>query len=272
MSTRQHRQPAEAHAARKTRSRQEPSPRHRAAARKPFELVLLGATGFTGRQAVRAVLKQRPDAHWAVAGRDAATDCARWSTRCCRRAPGAPRSSLPTPANAASLQALARQAQVLFNLAGPYHATGDAVVAACIAGGTHYLDLTGETFWIQRLVREQHDAAARAGVKIMPCAGYEALPFDLATLWAAHQLRAQCGEPCASVTIGVGITGRPITDRATWSAAAPRPRAGAARARPQRLPTRHGLPAAARIARHDDVARRNALQWLPRYDDRSAVR
>ena len=107
------------------------------------------------------------------------------------RVRGRPACCVADTRDAASLQALARQAQVLLNLAGPYHATGDAVVAACIAGGTHYLDLAAETFWMQRLVREQHDAAVRAGVKIMPCAGYEALPFDLATLWAPHR--------CASV-------------------------------------------------------------------------
>ena len=76
---------------------------------------------------------------------------------------------------------------------------GDAVVAACIAAGTHYLDLTGETFWMQRLVREQHDAAQRARVKIIPCCGYEALPFDLATRWAAQQLREHPKEVIVSV-------------------------------------------------------------------------
>ena len=38
---------------------------------KTLDLVVLGATGFTGRQAVRAVLRQQPQARWAVAGRNA---------------------------------------------------------------------------------------------------------------------------------------------------------------------------------------------------------
>ena len=228
--------------------------------------MLLGATGFTGRQAVRAVLKQRPDARWAVAGRDAA----RLRALVAKMVPAgarAPEVIVADTRDAASLQALARQAQVLFNLAGPYHATGDAVVAACIAGGTHYLDLIGETFWIQRLVREQHDAAQRARVKIIPCAGYEALPFDLATLWAAHQLRQQCGEPCASVKIVVRFTGRPST-------------------RPQDIVSGGTAATMTELLAHDHtdclrnmacllppdapdaagVARRNALHWLPRYD------
>ena len=177
--------------------------------RRRLDLLLFGATGFTGRQAVRALLRQRPDAHWGVAGRDAARLQALVDAMLPAGA-RAPRLVVADARDAASLQAMARQTKVLFNLAGPYHATGDAVVAACIGAGTHYLDLTGETFWMQRLVREQHQAACRAGVKIMPCAGYEALPFDLATLWAAHQLRGHSGEACARVDIAVRFTGRPI--------------------------------------------------------------
>jgi len=247
-------------AARKTTTRR------RKAAGKPFDLILLGATGFTGRQALRAVLKQRPDARVAVAGRDAAK-LRSLVEKMLPPGAKAPEVIVADTRDAASLQALARQGQVLFNLAGPYHATGDAVVAACIAGGTHYLDLSAETFWMQRLVREQHDAAERARVKIMPCAGYEALPFDLATLWAAHQLRAMAGEACASVKIGVTITGRPITDprdlvsggtAASVIELLAHDRSDCLRDMACLLPP--GAP------EHDAVARRNALQWLPRYD------
>jgi short subunit dehydrogenase-like uncharacterized protein len=238
----------------------------RAAQGKPLDLVLLGATGFTGRQAVRALLRQRPDAHWAVAGRDAAKLRALVDTMVPKDA-RAPQIIVADTRHAGSLRALARPAKVLFNLAGPYHATGDAVVAACIDGGTHYLDLTGETFWIQRLVREQHDAAQRARVKIIPCAGYEALPFDLATLWAAHQWRQHSGEPCAGVKIAVTITGKPITNprdvvsggtAATITELLAHDRSDCLRDMACLLP-----PGASDAA---GVARRNALQWVPRYD------
>ena len=242
------------------------TPRKRSAPRKPFDLILLGATGFTGRQALRAVLTQRPDARYAVAGRDAARLHALLDQML---PPGARRPGVivADTRDAASLLALARQGQVLFNLAGPYHATGDAVVAACIASGTHYLDLSAETFWMQRLIREQHDAAEQAGVKIIPCAGYEALPFDLATLWAAHQLRVRAGEPCASVKIGVTVTGRLSADPRDLVSG------GTAASVIELLAHDHSdclrdmaclLPPGS--AEHDAVARRNALQWLPRFD------
>jgi short subunit dehydrogenase-like uncharacterized protein len=242
------------------------APRRRAKAGKPFELILLGATGYTGRQALRAALQQRPDARLAVAGRNAAK-LRSLVEKMLPPGAQAPEILVADTRDAESLQVLASRGQVLLNLAGPYHATGDAVVAACIDAGTHYLDLSAETFWMQRLVREQHDAAVRAGVKIMPCAGYEALPFELATLWAAHQLRDLAGEACASVKIGVTLTGRLITDprdlvsggtAASVIELLAHDRSDCLRDMACLLPP--GAP------EHDEVAQRNALQWLPRWD------
>jgi short subunit dehydrogenase-like uncharacterized protein len=178
---------------------------------KPFDVVLFGATGYTGRQAVLALLHRAATQplRWAVAGRDAA------------KLDQLLRDLVPPPAerpgvliadahNIDSLQALASQASVLINLAGPYALTGEAVVQACIAQQTHCLDLTGETFWVQQLIARHHRAAKAAEVRIIPSCGYEALPFDLATLWAAHQLRERSGEPCRDVKLVVGFVGRRI--------------------------------------------------------------
>src|SRR5574337_1092595 len=234
---------------------------------RPLDLVLLGATGFTGRQAVRAVLRQRPDARWAVAGRDAAR-LQRVVDAFAEPGARAPQVIVADATDPPSLRAMAQQAKVVLNLAGPYHATGDAVVAACIDAGAHYFDLTGETFWIRRLVEQQHDAAVRAGVKIMPCAGYEALPFDLATLWAAHRLRAHGGGPCREVRIVVSFTGRRPTDprdavsggtAATITELLAHDRSDCLRNMACLLPP--GTPDARA------VARRNALHWLPEVDD-----
>jgi short subunit dehydrogenase-like uncharacterized protein len=233
---------------------------------KTFDLVVLGASGFTGRQAVRALLRQKPKARWAVAGRNEGKLRSLLESFV-PKGVSAPKIIVADTHDDTSLQAAAGPAKVLLNLAGPYHASGDAVVAACIAHGTHYLDLTGETFWIQRLVREQHDAAQRAGVKIMPCAGYEALPFDLTMLWAATQLRERSGEAARRVKIIVSFTGRRITRLQDTVSG------GTAATMTELLAHDHSdclrnvgclLPPDADAAA---MARRSAVQWLPRYDD-----
>jgi len=179
---------------------------------KPFDVVVFGATGFTGRQAVLAMVHRAATQplRWAVAGRNA-EKLAALVAELVPPAIEQPGLIVADANNLDSLHAMAAKASVLLNLAGPYALTGEAVVQACIANGTHHLDLSGETFWVQQLVARHHRAAKSAQVKVIPCCGYEALPFDLATLWAASQLHDRSGEACREVKLVVSFTGRRIT-------------------------------------------------------------
>jgi short subunit dehydrogenase-like uncharacterized protein len=179
---------------------------------KPYDVVLFGATGYTGRQAVLAMVHRAAtqSLRWAVAGRqpDKLSALVTELVPLPAEQPGV----IVADANSVdALQRLASQTAVLLNLAGPYALTGEAVVQACIAHGTHYLDLTGETFWVQQLIARHHRAAKMAQVKVIPSVGYEALPFDLATLWAAQQLHDRTGEACREVKLVVSFTGKRIT-------------------------------------------------------------
>jgi short subunit dehydrogenase-like uncharacterized protein len=180
-------------------------------ASKPYDVIVLGATGFTGRQAVLALTHRAANAplRWAVAGRNAE----KLKAVVAELVPPAaeqPGIVIADTTDLASLHAMAAKTLVLLNLAGPYAVTGESVVQACIANGTHHLDLSGETFWVQQLVQRHHLAARSAKVKIIASCGYEALPFDLATLWAATQLRTLYGEACREVKIVVAFTGKRI--------------------------------------------------------------
>jgi len=179
---------------------------------KPLDVIIFGATGFTGRQAVTAMIHRTATQplRWAVAGRDAD----RLRAIVAELLPAAaeqPGIVVADATNSDALHAMASRTRVLLNLAGPYAQTGEGVVQACIANGTHYIDLTGETFWIQQLIARHDRAAKAAKVKIIPCCGYEALPFDIATLWAAKQLHDRCAEPCREVKIVVSFVGKRIT-------------------------------------------------------------
>ncbi len=236
---------------------------------KPFDVIVFGATGFTGRQAVRALVHRaatRP-LRWAVAGRNL------------ERLRGAIHDMVPAAAaqpgiviadaeQLDSLQALAAQTAVLLNLAGPYALTGEAVVQACIAQGTHHLDLTGETFWVRQLIERHHRAAQRAQVKIIMSCGYEALPFDLATLWAAQQLRQRTGEACREIKLVVSFTGKRITSP---NDAVSGGTVGSMRALLE-LDTTDCVRNPACLLPPDAidaavVAERNAYRFIPRYDD-----
>lgn len=235
---------------------------------KAFDVVILGASGFTGRQAVRALRRQGLPVRWAVAGRKVQALDALIAEDRTRRGAARPGVLLADTTDAESLATLASQTRVLLNLAGPYALTGEAVARACIAHGTHHLDLSGETFWVRGLVERLHRPAQQAGVRIIPSVGYEALPFDLATLWIADALRQRHGVACREVRVAVRFTGRRLRSLAEA--------ASGGTVASMRMLLEHDRTDSLRNAacllppeRADDaarVARRNAIEWLPRHD------
>ena len=137
---------------------------------------------------------------------------------------------------------MAARTKVVLNLAGPYTLYGRPVIEACVAGGAHYVDLTGEIPFVRQMI-DAFDARAReAGVKVVQVCGFEALPPDLAVLLAAETARERFGDGLAEADVEVSFEGPPGPAAALGHAlgrdarrASPRRRA--ARTRP-RSPTR----------------------------------
>ncbi len=106
----------------------------------------------------------------------------------------------------ATIDAMVQRATVIANLVGPYARYGEPVYRACADHGVAELDLTGETDWVRTMIDRYDDVATHSGARIVPTAGFEALPFDLGALLAAHTLHERTGETVVDVDIGVSIT------------------------------------------------------------------
>ncbi len=77
---------------------------------------------------------------------------------------------------------------LIINCVGPFTRYGEVVVAAALAAGTHYLDITGEQGYMLRVIDRYHAVAQQKGVVIVPACGVEfALGNWLATLTAEGQ-------------------------------------------------------------------------------------
>ncbi|WP_243795877.1 trans-acting enoyl reductase family protein [Saccharopolyspora gloriosae] len=138
--------------------------------------MIYGATGYTGRLiAERAIDRgQRP----VLAGRDTAK-VARVATPL-----GLPYRVFDLRDEAATAGALA-DVDLVAQCAGPFSATSAPMVAACLAAGAHYVDITGEIDVFES-VFARHEDAVRAGVVLLPGAGFDVVPTDcLAALVAA---------------------------------------------------------------------------------------
>ncbi|HET9991112.1 MAG TPA: saccharopine dehydrogenase NADP-binding domain-containing protein [Kofleriaceae bacterium] len=162
-----------------------------------FDLVLLGATGFTGK-----LVAQYLDKHamrWALAGRnrDKLEDVKRSLT-----------SDVPIivadALDPAACESLAARTKVLCTTVGPYTKYGSEVVGACAAAGTHYCDLTGEVSWMRTMIDAHHETARKTGARIVHASGFDSIPSDLGT-WATQQeFIARFGAPAHSVTAYYG--------------------------------------------------------------------
>ena len=156
-----------------------------------LDLVLLGATGFTGGLVAEDLTRQLGSSglRWAIAGRDR-TKLEAVRERLAAISPDATPDGLEVVDvhDRPALTDLARRTRVIATTVGPYARHGEDVVAACIAAGTDYVDITGEPAFVHRLLRDHHDAAVDAGVRIVNCCGFDSIPHDLGAQLAVEQL------------------------------------------------------------------------------------
>lgn len=163
-----------------------------AATARPWDIVVFGATGFAGRLIARYLAQHAPPGlKLAIAGRSrdklAAVRADLGVDEASAAAIGIILASVDDPA---SLAAMAASCRVLVTTVGPYMRHGLPVVAACVAAGTDYVDLTGEPGFVAA-ISERHDDEARAnGSLVVPCCGFDSIPTDLGVLFTVQQLPA----------------------------------------------------------------------------------
>lgn len=165
-----------------------------------FDIIVWGATGYTGRLVAEHFVREYgrgPGApRWAMGGRSLA------KLEEVRALIGAGDDTPLVVADAddaASLDALCRRTRVVLTTVGPYQLYGEPLVAACARTGTDYADLCGEPAWMRQMI-DAHDAAARAsGARICFSSGFDSIPFDLGVLMLQKEAQARFGAPAPRV-------------------------------------------------------------------------
>jgi short subunit dehydrogenase-like uncharacterized protein len=95
---------------------------------------------------------------------------------------------------------LVGQSRIVLNTAGPFALYGDLIVDACVRHGTHYVDITGETPWIRRLIDRHHATAAKDGTRIVPSCGFDSVPSDLGAYLMVRHIQEKLQSQCAGLT------------------------------------------------------------------------
>ena len=155
-----------------------------------FDIVVFGATGFTGALTAEYLARHAPAGmSWALAGRnmDKLEKVRGRLGRSTRRGLSS-RYCVPTVEDPASLRALAEATKVVITTVGPYIRYGEPLVAACAAAGTDYVDLTGEPEFVDRMWLSYHEQAERSGARIVHSCGFDSIPYDLGVQFTVEQL------------------------------------------------------------------------------------
>ena len=177
---------------------------HMPLADRKYDIVLYGASGFTGKQTIEYCRQCAPSGlRWAIAGRN--------------------RSKLETVNSSGvniliadaqdddALNRLTAQTRVVATTAGPFSLYGTKLVDACVRNRTHYCDIAGETPWIRRLIDRHHAQASTEKTRIVTSCGFDSIPSDYGS-WLIlrhirHSLQSECMSVSAYFRVGGGING-----------------------------------------------------------------
>jgi short subunit dehydrogenase-like uncharacterized protein len=166
---------------------------------KKFDIVIYGATGFTGQlvaEYLAAHYTGKDDPKWAMAGRSLD------KLASVRDAIGAPADTALIVADVsdpASLKAMVDQTKSVITTVGPYQHYGNDLIAICAASGTDYFDLCGEPVWMRQMI-DKHEAAAKAsGARIVFSCGFDSVPFELGAFYVQKEAKRVFGAPASRV-------------------------------------------------------------------------
>jgi len=165
-----------------------------------FDIIVYGATGFTGRLVAEYLAEHYAGREgapkWAMAGRSAQKLAE------IRDLIGAPADTplvVADASNPESFAAMAARARVILTTVGPYQLYGSELVAACVRTGTAYADLCGEPGWMREMIDTHQEAAQRSGARITFSCGFDSIPFDLGVLFLQAEAVKRYGSPAPRV-------------------------------------------------------------------------
>lgn len=160
-----------------------------------FDLVVYGATGFTGKLVAEylASIGAGPE-RIALGGRS------QQKLEAVREDLGVDWPIITADAaDPKALKKLAGSTKVLVTTVGPYSKYGLPLVEACAKAGTHYADLTGEVLFMRESINRFDKIAAKTGARIVHASGFDSVPSDLGVYLLQEAAGGELGETVMAV-------------------------------------------------------------------------
>jgi len=170
-----------------------------------YDIIIYGATGFTGSLGAKYIEKYSDELNWAIAGRNTAK-----LTELQSQLPSKPDIIIADANDEAALTNLTKSTKVVASYAGPFNKYSNILVKACVVSATHYVDITGEAIWVRDLIDNYHQECIEKKIKIIPACGYDSIPSDLGTYYTAKQINEPLKSIFAYHDMAGGISGGTI--------------------------------------------------------------
>ncbi|KAJ3046758.1 hypothetical protein HK097_000533, partial [Rhizophlyctis rosea] len=183
-------------------------------AERPYDIIVWGATGYTGSLVVEYLAKNAPEnVKIAIGGRNK-SKLEELQTKMKDIAGRAVHILTGDIKNQESIDNVVKQGRVLVSTAGPFSQIGEPIVDACVRHRTDYIDSTGEPPFVRKLIDKYHDQAHREGTLVIPCSGFDCIPSDLGALLITDHF-AKKGLKAAKIHLSVeafkgGVSGGTI--------------------------------------------------------------
>ncbi len=193
-----------------------------------LDVVLWGATGFTGRLVAEYLARYAPSSlRWAIGGRSEPDLRALFQRLAQHGGRTADAIVIADSHERRSLDAMTTRTRVIASTVGPFAQLGSELVASCVHNGTDYCDLAGEVPWVRMMIDRHHDDARAARVRIVPCCGFDSVPSDLGALCVQRRAIARFGQPASRIHTEVrrfkgGVSGGTLASIANIADAARR--------------------------------------------------
>lgn len=158
-----------------------------------FDVIVYGATGYTGRLVAEYLLQRygaAGEVKWAMAGRSLQKLT---EVRELIGGPAALPFVIADAHDPAALEAMAKRTTAVISTAGPYQLYGSELVAACAKTGTDYVDLTGKSHWIAAMMAAHEAEAKASGARLVFSCGFDSIPFDLGVWFVQEAAKARLG-------------------------------------------------------------------------------
>ena len=166
---------------------------------KSVDVVIYGATGFTGKLVVEYMQEKYgkdEGISWAIAGRsEEKLNSVREELKVGSNVP----QLLVDSNDKDSIASMVQQTKCVLTTVGPYQLYGANILQQCVSHGVDYVDLCGEPGWMHEMINEHAEQAKETGARIVFSCGFDSIPFDLGVYFLQKEVIARHGQPASNV-------------------------------------------------------------------------